>query len=114
MTVACLEAQAIAQCLHTTGLTRRYFRTVAKALDDPWRMAVAADLSMPEVPGRRGPSIRLLNAYVDRVQAAAAHDSEIAGRLMRVIGLLDPPSALTRPSVLAAAFRRRTSRAGGI
>ncbi|WP_207933955.1 FAD-dependent monooxygenase [Actinomadura sp. KC06] len=115
MTVACLEAQVLARCLDDAGardLTRRYFRAVAKALDVPWRMAVAADLSMPEVPGRRGPAIRLLNAYVGRVQAAAARDPEIAGRLVRVIGLLDPPTALMRPSVLAAACAvRRTGEA---
>ncbi|MFI0479336.1 FAD-dependent oxidoreductase [Actinomadura sp. 9N215] len=114
MTVACLEAQVLARTLDTAGagargLTRRYFREVGKALDDPWRMAVAADLSMPEVPGRRGAIVRLLNAYVGRVQAAAARDPEIAGRLMRVIGLLDPPSTLMRPSVLAAACAVRRS-----
>jgi 2-polyprenyl-6-methoxyphenol hydroxylase-like FAD-dependent oxidoreductase len=107
MTVACLEAQVLRRCLEAgpRGLTRRYFRAVAKALNDPWRMAVAADLSMPEVEGRRTPAIRMLNAYVDRVQAAAARDADVAEQFFRVIGLLDPPPALMRPSVVARALR---------
>ncbi|TDD61008.1 hypothetical protein E1293_45330 [Actinomadura darangshiensis] len=106
MTVACLEAEALRRCLDAgpRGLTRRYFRTVAKALNDPWRMAVAADLSMPEVEGRRTPAIRLLNAYVGRVQAAAARDTGVAEQFFRVIGLLDPPATLLRPSIAARAL----------
>ncbi|SPT58628.1 MULTISPECIES: FAD-dependent oxidoreductase [Actinomadura] len=107
MTVACLEALVLRRCLEDgpRGLTRRYFRAVGKALNDPWRMAVAADLSMPEVEGRRTPAIRVMNAYVDRVQAAAARDADVAERFFRVIGLLDPPPALMRPSVMARALR---------
>lgn len=104
MTVACLEAEVLRRCLAAgrRGLTRRFFRAAARALNDPWRMAVAADLSMPEVAGRRTPAVRLINAYVDRVQASAAYDAEVAEQLVRVIGLLDPPTALLRPSILTS------------
>ncbi|TDC80463.1 FAD-dependent monooxygenase [Actinomadura sp. 7K507] len=106
MTVACLEAEVLRDCLDEgrRGLTRRYFRAAAKALNVPWRMAVAADLAMPEVEGHRGPAIRVMNAYVDRVQAAAARDTGIAERFFRVIGLVDPPPALMRPSIVARAL----------
>src|ERR671914_273381 len=61
----CLDAR-------TRNLGQRYFRAVAKTLDDPWRMAMAG-----------------------------ARDPEIARRLMRVIACptRPPPSALMRPSV---------------
>ncbi|MFG2085373.1 FAD-dependent oxidoreductase [Spirillospora sp. NPDC048824] len=106
MTVACLEAEVLRRCLDEGphGLTRRYFRSVAKALNDPWRMAVAADLSMPEVEGRRSPAVKAMNAYVDRVQAAASRDADVAEQFFRVIGLLDPPAALMRPSILIRAL----------
>jgi 2-polyprenyl-6-methoxyphenol hydroxylase-like FAD-dependent oxidoreductase len=108
MTVAALEAAALRRCLDGApdGLARRYYRAAAKALNDPWRMAVAADLSMPEVEGRRSPAIRLLNAYVDRVQATAEHDAAVAGQFTRVIGLLDPPSRLMRPSIVTRTLLR--------
>ncbi|MGI5167969.1 hypothetical protein ACQEU3_26825 [Spirillospora sp. CA-253888] len=41
---------------------------------------------------------RAPNACTDRVQGAA-------GRFMRVIGLLDRPTALMRPAILASALR---------
>ncbi|XRQ04419.1 FAD-dependent oxidoreductase [Actinomadura welshii] len=118
MTVACLEAEVLRRCLEAgpRGLTRRYFRAVAKTLNDPWRMAVAADLAMPEVEGHRSPAVRITNAYVDRVQAAAAHDRGVGERFFRVIGLLDPPAALLHPSVLGRVLlpggRRGAGRSG--
>lgn len=97
----------MARCLEAgpQGLARRYFRAVGKALDDPWQMAVAADLSVPEVEGRRTTTIRLLNAYTERLQAAAAHDVVVAQQFMRVIGLLDRPTALMRPPILSRVLR---------
>jgi hypothetical protein len=113
MTVAALEAAALHRCLAVGehDLARRFFRAVAKAVDAPWRMAVSADLSLHDVEGRRTPTTRLLNAYVDRVLTAAEHDATVAERFLRVTGLLDPPTHLIRPSVLARTLRpgrRRT------
>ncbi|MEW2359196.1 FAD-dependent monooxygenase [Spirillospora sp. NPDC029432] len=107
MTVACLEAEVLRGCLDAgaRGLAGRYFRAVARTLNVPWRMAVAADLAMPEVEGRRGLAVRAMNAYVERVQAAAARDTEVAEQFFRVIGLLDPPPALMRPSIVARSLR---------
>jgi 2-polyprenyl-6-methoxyphenol hydroxylase-like FAD-dependent oxidoreductase len=107
MTVACIEAQALAGCLAegTRNLTRRYFRAVAKALNDPWQMAVAANLALPEVEGRRTPAVRLQNAYTERIQAAAARDAAVARQFLRVVGLLDRPTALMHPSIMARALR---------
>jgi hypothetical protein len=62
------------------------------------------------VAGRRSPAVRLLNAYVDRVQATATYDAEVAGQFVRVIGLLDPPAALMRPSVLTRCLLPSQSR----
>jgi 2-polyprenyl-6-methoxyphenol hydroxylase-like FAD-dependent oxidoreductase len=106
-TVAALEALVLRRCLAAgaDGLVRRFYRAAAKALDDPWRMAVAADLAMPEVEGRRTLAMRLLNTYVDRVQAAGEYDEVVAAQFLRVIGLLEPPPRLMRPAVLARVLR---------
>jgi 2-polyprenyl-6-methoxyphenol hydroxylase-like FAD-dependent oxidoreductase len=113
MTVAALEAAALERCLAAGEqyLARRFFRAVAKAVNTPWRMAVSADLALHDVEGKRTPTTRLLNAYVDRLQTTAEHDAAVAERLVRVFGLLDPPAHLARPSVLARTLRphrRRT------
>jgi 2-polyprenyl-6-methoxyphenol hydroxylase-like FAD-dependent oxidoreductase len=107
MTVAAMQATALRRCLRRgpDGLARRYFRTAARIVAGPWRMAVGADLALPEIEGRRTPAIRLLNAYSERVIAAAEHDATTARQFMRVTGLLDAPASLLRPGVLRRALR---------
>jgi 2-polyprenyl-6-methoxyphenol hydroxylase-like FAD-dependent oxidoreductase len=103
MTVAALEAAALNRCLAAGehDLARRFFRAAAKVVNAPWRMAVCADLALHDVEGKRTPTTRLLNAYVGRLQTTAEHDAAVAQQFIRVIGLLDPPAHLVRPSVLA-------------
>jgi 2-polyprenyl-6-methoxyphenol hydroxylase-like FAD-dependent oxidoreductase len=111
MTIAALQALELRRALSrgSVGLTRRYFRAAARVITGPWRMAVAAELAMPEVEGSRGLMTRLLTAYTDRVQAAAVHDSAVAGQFMRVIGLLEPPTRLLRLTMLARVLGRLES-----
>jgi hypothetical protein len=45
--------------------------------------------------------VRLLNRYLPHAHAAAAHDPALATAILRVTGLLDPPTALLRPDRLA-------------
>jgi 2-polyprenyl-6-methoxyphenol hydroxylase-like FAD-dependent oxidoreductase len=113
MTVAALEAAALRRCLAAgdEGLARRFFRAAAKAGNTPWRMAVSADLALHDVKGTRTPATRLLNAYVDRQQATAEHDVAVAEQFMRVVGLLDPPAQLIRPTILARTLLTSRSRA---
>ena len=108
MTVAALQAIALRRCLldGVDGLARRYFRAASQAVAGPWRMAVGADLALPEVEGRRTTAVRLLNAYSRRVVAAAEHDDVAARQFMRVTGMLDAPATLLSPAVLRRAMRR--------
>jgi 2-polyprenyl-6-methoxyphenol hydroxylase-like FAD-dependent oxidoreductase len=114
MTVAALQAMALDRCLRrgANDLGQRYFRTAAKPIGLAWQLAVGGDLSLPEVEGTRPLKMRLINRYVDRVQAAAEHDAVAAERFLRVAGFLDPPASLMRPSVMlrAAATDRRRRR----
>ncbi|MGY1669145.1 FAD-dependent monooxygenase [Geodermatophilus sp. SYSU D00710] len=112
MTVAALEAQALAALLRAgrTPSPRRYFRAVARVVDPAWQMTAGGGLAFPGVPGRRTARQRLLGAYVARLHRAAVDDPELTRSFVRVAGLLDPPAALLRPSVLRsvlAAGRRR-------
>ncbi|GGQ30318.1 hypothetical protein [Streptosporangium pseudovulgare] len=107
MAVGALDALAMRDCLRAgaTALARRYFAAAARAVDPAWRLAAGADLAMREAEGSRPPRVRVLNAYVRRLQRAAAHDPAVAVAFGRVTGLLDPPSALMRPAVLWRALR---------
>jgi hypothetical protein len=79
---------------------RRVFRDLAQVVVDvPWDIAVGGDLVFPGVQGRRTAKIRLANAYLGRLHAAAAHDADLASALMRVAGLVARPRSLLRPGV---------------
>ena len=75
------------------------------AIDVPWDIAVGADLAFPQVPGRRAARVRLVNAYLPRLHAAAAHDDALAAALVRVIGLKDRPQTLLRPDRVLRVLR---------
>jgi hypothetical protein len=49
--------------------------------------------------------VRLVNAYLPRVHAAAAHDAALAASLVRVIGLKDGPEGLLRPDRMLRVLR---------
>ena len=106
MTVAALEALALRSLL-AGGVSqpRRYFRDIARLVDVAWDMAVGGDLAFPQVPGPRPAKVRLVNAYLARLQAAAASDASLATAFIRVIGMLDRPETLLRPDRVIRVLR---------
>ena len=114
MTVAAVEAIVLRDCLRRgeRGLPRRFFRATGKKLRVAWQTAVGSDMALPEVAGSRPLSMRITNAYVDRVLTAAESDAIVAAQFMKVTGMIDPPARLLRPSVMfrvAKATRRPTT-----
>ena len=107
MTVAATEAMTLRGLLARDAVPgpRRYFRAVAAATDVAWDIAVGADLAFPQVPGKRSAKVRLVNAYMPRLHAAAAHDEALAASLVRVIGLKDRPEGLLRPDRVLRVLR---------
>lgn len=105
MTVAALEAMALRRHLAAGGppRPRGYLRDVGRISGLAWNMATAADLSFPEVEGRRTSAGRALGRYVARIQAGAAEDARLGTAFLRVTSMVDPPQALFRPSVTARA-----------
>ena len=90
---------------HAVPDARRYFRAIAAAIDVAWDIAAGADLAFPQVPGKRSAKVRLVNAYMPRLHAAAAHDAALAAALVRVIGLKDRPEGLLRPDRVLRVLR---------
>ena len=72
MTVAALEAQVLRECLHrgTRNLPRRFYRKATEKIQVAWQTAVSSDLALPQVPGRRPLSVRIMNTYMDWVLTA--------------------------------------------
>src|SRR4029077_7704630 len=100
MTVAALEAMALDRSLRRGrhNVAPRFFRAAAKPVGVAWQLAVGGDLALPEVQAPRPWPVRMINAYVNWLQAAAEHDVVVTTRFFRVAGLIDPPTLLLRPS----------------
>lgn len=102
MSVAAIEALILRQCLQRgdRDLPRRYFRASAKEIRVAWQAAVASDLALPQIAGKRPLSIRIINAYLERVQAAAETDPAVVQQFLRSMNLVDPPCYFLRPSTM--------------
>ncbi len=113
MTVAAQQALVLRGALAAglPGVPRRFYAAVTPVLDVAWDMATSSDLRYPRVTGRRSPRGRVTGAYAARAQRRAAHDPRVARTLMRVVNLVDPPTALLRPA-LAVRVLAPTPRAG--
>ncbi|MGV9386051.1 hypothetical protein ACWDRB_60315 [Nonomuraea sp. NPDC003707] len=108
MTVAALEARML---LDPDLRPLPFFRRIAKIVDGPWEITVGGDLVMPGVEGHLTPKVRMVNAYLERFHAAAAHDPELALRFLRVSKLYDPPPSLMSPGTLLRVLRSGAQRA---
>jgi 2-polyprenyl-6-methoxyphenol hydroxylase-like FAD-dependent oxidoreductase len=107
MTAAALEADALRGHLQRNGEPQalRFFREVAPLIDAPWEISTGGDLAFPGVVGNRTLKVRMGNAYISRLHAAATNDGEVVKAFFRVAGLIDPPQALMRPSIMARVLR---------
>ena len=114
MTSAAMQAEVLHRCLGRTDhdLSGGYFRGSAKRLRPIWQANRLNDFMVsPADDWSRFPK-QLLNWYVDKVFAAAAKDMAITEAFVRMLNLLDPPTALMHPSLLRrviAAHRRRAA-----
>ncbi|MEV8443088.1 2-polyprenyl-6-methoxyphenol hydroxylase-like oxidoreductase [Actinosynnema sp. NPDC051121] len=103
MTVAAMEGEALRECLKggEDDLARRFFRATGRIIDPVWQLNALGDLALPEISGHRSLSTKALNRYVARLQRVATRDPVAATAFIRTIGLLQPPSSILRPDVLA-------------
>jgi 2-polyprenyl-6-methoxyphenol hydroxylase and related FAD-dependent oxidoreductases len=103
MTIAAIAALVLQRHLgmYEEVCPSTYMRAVSRAMDTPWSLAARADLGFPAAEGRRTVTTRLSNAYTARLQSRATRDPVLTRSFLRVAGLVDPPSALLRPGIMA-------------
>ncbi|GAA1563927.1 FAD-binding monooxygenase [Actinomadura kijaniata] len=112
MSVAAIEAMALRDQLRREPRPspRPFLAQVARVVDAPWEISAGGDLDFPGVEGPRTVKVRMGNAYMARLQYAATKDAAVTDGFMRVAGLIDPPTALMRPSMVARVLRHAVRR----
>ncbi|WP_084962429.1 FAD-dependent oxidoreductase [Thermoactinospora rubra] len=112
MTVAATEAQVLLTWAgRGARRPRDFFRGISSLVDGPWDIVVGGDLRLPGVEGEITPKVKLVNAYLGRFHAAAAHDPELGRRFLRVANLVDAPPALMSPGTMLRVLRSGAPRA---
>jgi flavin-dependent dehydrogenase len=122
MSTAAIAAELLDGCLRAQrrqhrsddldGLAIRFQRKLARGNADAWMLSTGEDLRFPTTTGMKvSAALRAQHRYLDRVGAACTTDPAVAEAYVRVIGMLERPTILFRPHVLAAAVRAgRTGR----
>jgi len=112
MTVAAIESRVLAEKLKKATVPQplEFFREISRQIDSPWDFAAIADLGYPGVEGRRTVKIRMINAYIARLQRAAVYDASLTNAFIRVAGLIDQPTALLRAGTVLRVLRQSRRR----
>jgi 2-polyprenyl-6-methoxyphenol hydroxylase-like FAD-dependent oxidoreductase len=107
MSVAALEAVALRRCLEMREqpIARHFFRAARKIVTPAWEMAVGGDLALPEVAGHRPATLRITNAYIERLLRVAERDPIVAQAFGDVSDLLAPPREVLRPQIIWRVLR---------
>ncbi|MFD7639426.1 NAD(P)/FAD-dependent oxidoreductase [Kitasatospora sp. NPDC059795] len=106
ISVAALGARALREAARRHGAlgpatVREARRAICAVTRHPWVIAANEDVRFAGTTGGgRGPVVRLQHRYLDRVLVRAATDATVSAAFHRVVSMVEPPSALFRPSVL--------------
>jgi 2-polyprenyl-6-methoxyphenol hydroxylase-like FAD-dependent oxidoreductase len=105
MTVAAMGAVALDESLRQQGLTglpRHFQRKLAKITETPWQLATASDHKVPALEGMKpGWAARLTYRYFDGLVALLPTTPSISKTFSEVLHMVEPPTALFRPSIVA-------------
>jgi len=115
MSVAGLGAVALGESLGKSagegldGVAASAQKAIAAACNDPWLMATGEDLRFATTDGGRARGLdRAVQKYIERVILSSNQDVVVCRAFTRVLHLLDPPTALFRPTVLARVLLNRS------
>ena len=116
MTVAVLEAIVLRDCLRDgdANLAKRFFKAANGPVDHAWKLSTGGDLALPEVEQTAPLPDRVVNRYMERLVAVAAHDEVVARTFFEVTGMLRPPTALLAPGIARRVLRRGATKPASI
>jgi len=112
MTTAAVSARLLDDWIARAGASGSlvpsdYFRTQARFLREVWDLATGADFRLPKTTGPRPRFAHLANGYLDMLLLAAEEDPRVRAAMLDVVHLLDSPTVLFRPAVVARVLGHR-------
>ena len=112
MTVAALEAVVLRDCLREgdAKLAKRFFKAAQGPVDHAWKLSTGGDLALPQIEQTAPLPDRIINHYMERLVATAAHDEVVARTFFEVTGMLKPPTALLTPAIARRVLHRSAVR----
>ncbi|MEO7289604.1 MAG: FAD-dependent oxidoreductase, partial [Jatrophihabitantaceae bacterium] len=101
-TLAALEVLSLRDTLRSGQVPKpkEFMKEVARVVDLAWEMTEGVNLTFPGVEGKRSLKLKFMLGYMYRLQVAATRDASITEAFMRSAGLVDPPEALMKPSLI--------------
>ena len=112
MTVALLEASAFDKVLTRCTpeakelLTQEYFSAATRIIETPWRLVCQGDEPYLEQPMEKTVQEGFLSWYYDEIRMAAAGDTDVMRKYLRVAQLLDDESGLMDPEIISSVIKR--------
>ena len=115
MTVAAKEVAVLRDllkdCRSTDDLDRvmkRAQKAIATKIKGPWMLSTGSDLRFPATVGaQQTRADRMVNKYLDRVIACVADDPIVNATFLRVLNMIDEPTALFSPRIAGRVLRPR-------
>lgn len=106
MSAAGMSSLVLRDWLRDRGSSIQFQKRLAKAVATPWLLATSEDFRFPTTEGGSpGPTTRLMHRYIDRVIATGTVDDVVLDTFIGVVHLIQPPSSLFHPSILARVLR---------
>jgi 2-polyprenyl-6-methoxyphenol hydroxylase-like FAD-dependent oxidoreductase len=110
MTIAAMGAMALDQCLRerkSGNLATRFHKKLAQVTDAPWMMATSQDYRYRETEGGALTlKNRFMHRYMDQILKLATFDTSVRYVLLQAFGMLVPPTALFRGSIVSKVIRQ--------
>lgn len=84
----------------SADLPAKFFRAQARWLQNPWSLATGADFRFASTTGKRPALGRVMGPYMKMVFETSRHDDKVRSRLLEIMNLVTPLTALFSPSIL--------------
>lgn len=118
MTVAAIASTVLDACLlkqtqsgALTGFAQSFQKRLSKVIAGPWQLATNEDLRWIEnAPVDR--QTRMIQGYVEQVLQTMMTDQTVAEAFLKVQNMVEEPTSLFRPAIMARVLGRQLKRRG--